>query len=168
MKNFYRKLSFRKSKALYVFLMACIVGLAPSVEAKNTKVEPPPWSEMEQTEKVKYEKEFKCAEATTVMRLVVQWPVTETTTLDTNGMYKQIYTLDDSTRAVVGYKMVKQPAKDIPVIALITVGEVSIIAAEFHYVKYVQAAMSAGTRPEDVVMKDAIKNSTGKYFCYAN
>lgn len=154
-------------KSFYVILMACIIGLTSSVEArKSKKIESPPWSEMAPAEKAKYEKEFKCNEASAVMRLVVKWPVTETTAPDAGGIYKKVYTLDEISNAVVGYKVVKN-GKDIPVIALVSVGEVSVLAVEFNYVKYVEAAMAAGKNPEDVKITDAIKKSTGKYFCYA-
>jgi hypothetical protein len=154
-------------KSFYVFLIACVIGLSASVEAKNSNKEVAPWSNMAPEDKAMYEKQFKCNEATTVMKLVVKWPVILTAAADDNGLYNKTYVLDDVSSAIVGYKTVKK-GKDIPVVGIITIGEMSILAIEFHYIKYIQSAIKAGKTPETVTIAESIKNSTGKYFCYIN
>lgn len=156
-----------KVKSIYIFLMACIIGLASASEAKNNKIEEPPWSKFDPAKKELYEKYLKCPEASVVMKLVVKWALTETTVTDDKGLYKKNYMLDNTTSAIVGYKTVKK-GKDIPLIARIIVGDSIFIAAEFNYVLYIQAKMDVGVKPESIKILDATKKSTGKYFCYAN
>lgn len=152
-------------KSFYVILVACIMCLSSSVSAKGDTA---PWSKMGPEDKVKYEKDFKCPEATNVMKLVLTWPQSDKSLVDEDGMYKAIHKLDDTTSAVVGYKAAEKSGKDIPVIAMVIVGDVSVLAVEFNYVKFVESQVKLGIAPEEVKTKDALKNSTGKYFCYIN